>query len=586
MRRLLFAFVLVAPLGVAGPALAWQPIASGNPTWVPPVPYSLNQEGSADLGGFGPTESEVQTAMDDWTLVSCTSLTTDYRGSTTRTAGSYEGTSTIGWVESGWRHSSSAIGVTGPRWGRNIIEADMEMNGVNFSWTTGSGSFSNVNAYSIILHEGGHYYGLGHTDVRGSSMWPSYGGGIIGLGPDDEAGICALYPGSGTDCTTTGCPSGQECVEGTCQTMVGDGTICAPCTRSSECGGSSDYCLGYPDGSGYCGRSCGGDGDCEGGRCVSTSAGRQCVQFDGSQPSCATSSTGCTRDSDCGADEICDGGSCVPRPTTGSELGEPCMGDGDCQSGLCIGGRCTSSCDWTNPTGSCPTGFYCDADVSTSCDTGYCVEGSPGGGELGDECSEDDDCESLHCDGETCSQACIPGGALACPSGYACQVGSLSCRGSCRRSGALGDECEVNDDCTTGICAEQGDRQFCTDLCGDADACPDGFTCTPVGGDASVCVPDSGGLGEACAGNEDCLSGLCAAEGERSYCTRPCDDSTPCPGGSYECVPTGDMSTSVCRPVDEGCGCRVIGGRSGRGGLALLGLLGLVLGLVWRRRRR
>jgi MYXO-CTERM domain-containing protein len=588
MRRSFFVLVLVSALLVASVAYAWQPIASGNPTWDPPVPYSLNQAGSADLGGFGPTETEVVRAMDDWTLVSCTSLTTNYRGRTSATPGSYEGTSTIGWIESGWRHSGSAIGVTGPRWGRSIIEADMEMNGVNFTWTTGSGSFSNVNAYSIILHEGGHYYGLGHTDVRGSCMWPSYGGGIVSLAADDEAGICALYPGSGTDCTTTGCPSGQECVDGTCQTMTGDGTICAPCSTSSDCGGASDYCLGYPDGAGYCGRSCSGDGDCDGGRCVGTSAGPQCVQFDGSTPSCSGGSTGgCSRDSDCASDQICSGGSCVPRPTTGNELGEGCTNDDECQSGLCLAGVCTQSCDWTDPTGSCPSGFYCDADVSTSCDTGYCLAGTPGEEALGESCEEDTDCASLHCDGGSCSQACIPDGALGCPAGYACQVGTLPCRGSCRRSGAPGDECEVNEDCTSGICASQGDRSFCTDLCSDTAPCPEGFSCTPVGGETSVCVPDFGGLGEACTSNEECLSGICASEGDRSYCTRTCDDMTPCGGREYSCVPTADPSTSVCQPVEDGgCGCRVVGGSSsGKGAFALLGLLGLVLAWVWRRRR-
>src|SRR5690606_29633108 len=158
---------------------------------------------------FAGTEPEVRRGMDDWTRVSCTSLTTNYRGMTSTVAGRSDNQSVIGWVESGWRHGSSAIGVTGPRWGGSrIIEADMEMNGVNFTWTTGSGSYSRVNTYSIVLHEGGHYYGLGHSNVRGSSMWPSYGGGIVSLGPDDEAGICALYPGSGaTDCTVTGCPT-------------------------------------------------------------------------------------------------------------------------------------------------------------------------------------------------------------------------------------------------------------------------------------------------------------------------------------------------------------------------------------------
>ncbi|GAB5548507.1 MAG: hypothetical protein SangKO_082670 [Sandaracinaceae bacterium] len=588
MRRSVFALFLVLGLLAASTAFAWQPIASGNPVWRPPVPYSLNSAGSADLGGFGPTEAEVRRGMDDWTRVSCTSLTTRYNGSTSARAGSYEGTSTIGWVESGWRHGSSAIGVTGPRWGRNIIEADMEMNGVNFTWTTGGGSFSNVNTYSIVLHEGGHYYGLGHTNVRGSSMWPSYGGGIIGLGPDDENGICALYPGSGSDCTTTGCPSGQECVDGTCEAMVGDGTVCAPCSDSSQCGGASDYCLGYPDGAGYCGRACGSDADCGGDRCVSTSAGRQCIRVSGSTPSCAgTAPGGCTNDGDCAADQICSGGSCVARPTGGTGLGEACTSDDACNSGLCLAGTCTQSCDWLNPGGSCPGGFYCDADASTSCDVGYCVRGGAGAGGLGDACTSDTDCGTLVCDGGVCAQSCIPDGAATCPAGYACAIGALPCRGTCRRSGAPGDGCEVNDDCTSGICAARGDDSFCTELCTDEMPCPDRFTCTPVGESTSVCVPDFGGLGTSCEDNGECLSGICAVEGDDTYCTRLCDDMTPCPGGGFTCVATADPTVRICQPVagtSGGCGCRVSGQPASRG-VWLLGLLAAAVGVFLRRRR-
>lgn len=574
-------------LGAAPVAQAWAPIASGNPVWRPPVPYSLNSAGSVDLGGFAATEPEVQRAMDDWTRVACTSLTTSYRGSTSARPGTYEGTSVIGWIESGWANGSSAIGVTGPRWGSNIIEADMQLNGVNFTWTAGPGSGSSVNTYSIVLHEGGHYYGLGHSSVRGSSMWPSYSGGVVSLAADDQNGICALYPGSGSDCTVTGCPSGQECVSGSCQGIVGDGTICSPCMDSGQCGGAADLCLGYPDGGGYCGRSCVSDANCDGGRCVGTSGGNQCVRVVGGSPSCSTPTSGCTRDSDCSASQICSSGACVVRPTTGASLGGSCSAETDCNSGLCIGSVCTQSCDSVNPASSCPSGFYCQNDVS-SCGSGYCVAGGAGAGTIADSCTADTDCASLVCDRGTCSQACIPGGAVGCPAGFACQAGTLACEGTCHRSGAPGDECAVNEDCTSNICATQGDRSFCTEICDDAMPCPDRFTCTLVGGDTSVCIPDFGGLGSACASNEECVSGICAAEGDRTYCTRVCDDVTPCPTGTYECVATSDPATRVCRPTgapaDPGCGCVAAGSGGPMGPLALLALLGLAVGWIARRR--
>ncbi|MCB9591570.1 MAG: matrixin family metalloprotease [Sandaracinaceae bacterium] len=586
MKRLLLGLAFFAILSATSTALAWTPIASGSPTWSGTVPYFLNNAGSPDLGGFSGSEPEVQRGMDDWTRVSCTSLRASYGGGTSRTPGNYEGTSTIGWIESGWSHGSGAIGVTGPSWrGSTIVEADMELNGVNFTWITGSGRGGNVNAYSIILHEGGHYYGLGHSDDPSATMYYAYTGGIDMLGPDDQNGICALYPGTGSDCTTTGCPSGQECVSGRCETAMGDGTICSPCSGDSDCGGAGDLCLGYPDGGNFCGRACSSDADCSGDRCLSTSGGvRQCGRVVGTNVSC-TMTGGCTRDSDCSSGERCSGGSCVPAGM-GAALGQPCEAQTDCQSGLCRGGACTSTCNWADPTGSCPSGFYCDADDSV-CDAAYCTAGSAGGGADGASCGADTDCASGLCASGRCAAPCIPGGAIGCPSGLACQVGTLACRGSCQRSGALGDPCETNGDCTTGICATRDEGNFCTDFCTPTAPCPSGFSCTPAG-DAMVCVPDGGGLGQGCMSNEDCVSGICATEGGDTYCSRLCDDAAPCPMG-YNCLPTGTEGVGACAPIDApmptsgGCGCRTDGGGSSAVGAPLLAVF---FGLIWGWRRR
>lgn len=176
-------------------AAAWEPITGSRPVWSGPAPYAINQAGSVDLG-VPTTLAEVRRGMDDWTVPECSGLSTRYEGTTTLQPGTYEGESVIGWVESGWRHGSSAIGVTGSRYtSRNIVEADMEMNGVNYTWTTSSGSGSRVNVYSIALHEGGHYMGLGHSSDRGATMYFSYSGGITAINADDELGICTLYPG-------------------------------------------------------------------------------------------------------------------------------------------------------------------------------------------------------------------------------------------------------------------------------------------------------------------------------------------------------------------------------------------------------
>src|SRR5690606_26438498 len=111
-RTLLAVFAVAGlALTVAEDASAWSPIDSRRPTWSGAAPYELNNAGSQDLG-FAMTETIVRQGMDDWTRVACTSLTTSYRGATSRRPTPGDGHSTIGWIESGWPFDSNAIGVT------------------------------------------------------------------------------------------------------------------------------------------------------------------------------------------------------------------------------------------------------------------------------------------------------------------------------------------------------------------------------------------------------------------------------------------------------------------------------------------
>jgi hypothetical protein len=587
LRLALGAATLVpAALALTPVASAWEPIDSARPTWSGAVPYTLHSAGSADLG-FATTEAEARRGMEDWTRVSCTSLGVSYGGTVSSLPVSGDGRSGIGWLESGWPYDSNAIGVTGPRWFRSITEADMQMNGVHFTWTTGSGRGSTVNAYSITLHEGGHYYGLGHSSDGSAAMYFAYSGGIASLNADDQNGICALYPGSGTDCTTTGCPSGFECTGGSCVRVMGDGNVCSPCASGSDC--TNGVCLGYPDGNGYCGQNCTSSADCGGDVCVAVSGtANQCVRVRGTTPDC-TGASGCRTDSDCGATERCNAstGACVPR-TAGGAIGTACGAASECSSGVCFNGQCSQSCNWLEPS-SCPGGFYCNGQVGGMCGSGLCLAGSAGGGALGDPCGASTDCQSLFCGEGVCSVPCIPGGATSCPEGYTCQTGELAGCGSCQQAGALGDACLTNEDCSTRQCASQAGSSFCTTFCDGASPCPGGFTCVPVDTSTSVCVPDRGGLGAACTMNEACASGICATQASRSYCTRTCDAANACPR-DFECTLTADGVTSVCEPrersrVTSGCRCAAPGGRGSMPIGAALLIAGLVLAVVTRRRR-
>jgi len=496
-------FVALSSLAlVASGALAWTPISGSQPTWNETAPYSLNQNGSDDLGGYDATLTIVRDGMDDWTRVSCSSLHTSFEGSTSGVPFS-SGSNTVGWIESGWIDSSSAIGITGPSWGGSgyITDAQMAMNGVHFTWTTDPGSGSRVNAYSITLHEAGHYYGLGHSSDGSATMYYAYSGGVSTLNSDDEAGICALYPGGGGGTT----PDDGGTDPDPTPEPGGDGAFCDTCSSDADCA-SGGRCLRYPDDGLYCGQACSSDADCDGDYCESISDGsKQCVRRDSSgAPDCSAT-----------------GDDPAPEPDPGPSP-EPDPDDG----------------------------------------------GTGPGGDAG--CTSDADCGATErCD--VPSGSCIP-----------------------RSRGQLGDDCTSNDDCASMICAVdvESDDSFCTQLCSDSDPCPTGFECTDAGGGSRACRPTNGAVGDECAGPGDCLTGLCAEGADGRFCTRECASATGCPSG-WDCLGTEGGGASVCV---EGLGgapgadhMGVTGGCSAvRGSPAppLGWLLVLIPALLYGRRRR
>lgn len=569
----------LAAVGASSAVHAWAPIASSRPVWRSATPYELNMSGSRDLGGFAATEVEVRRGFEDWTRVSCTDLELTYRGATSRTPTVEDRNSTVGWIESGWRFDANAIGVTQPQFGASIVEADMSMNAVNFTWITGPGSGDDVNTYSIVLHEAGHYLGLDHSSDRTAAMYFAYSGGTAVLGDDDELGICSLYPGPGRDCSMTGCPSGYDCTAGACVERMGSGGACATCASGADC--ANGICLTYPDGA-FCGANCTTNADCAAGsqcRPVSGGAPNQCVRYVGLSPSC-TATPGCRTDANCGPTERCNvtTAACEPRPS-GGILGARCSSSTECSSGICFAGRCSESCDWLDPAG-CPGGFYCNGQATGTCNAGLCLAGIEGGGQQGDPCGDNTDCATLLCDRGICTTPCIPGGLAECAAGYGCQEGISSGCGSCQQAGALGDACVLSDDCLSGTCAASGSGSFCTDYCDASSPCPAGFACVPVDATTSVCAPNRGGLGAPCTEDAAC-AGVCAGTGSDRYCTRSCSDSEPCPR-EYACAESATGNVCLRRQGRSSGGCAVsVSNRA-----MPLGFLLALLGFIATRRRR
>ena len=192
------ALLLTAWLACIPTALSWEPIAGSRPTWEgSSVTYELERSGSDDLGSA--TEGEVTEAMGSWGQVACTGLRVVYGGLTDDAPSSVDGRFVLGFVESGWREGSGVLGVTATRYnGSRLIEADIAFNGDDWTWSTGQGDIRSrtCNAATIIGHEGGHFFGIGHSGDSSALMNASYSGGITAIGPDDQEAICSLYPGT------------------------------------------------------------------------------------------------------------------------------------------------------------------------------------------------------------------------------------------------------------------------------------------------------------------------------------------------------------------------------------------------------
>ena len=162
-----------------------------------PVPYKLGVV-SEDLGADA-TESILIDSMEVWANASCTGLQVEYQGRTTMAPET--GSQIVEWLEDDWIASSGTIGRTtiSTRNGRSCFVSRMLLNGEDYEWVQGQPTTRReVNAFTILAHEAGHYLGLAHTPIRQAMMFPSYSNNIKDLQPDDVEGICRIYPADGT----------------------------------------------------------------------------------------------------------------------------------------------------------------------------------------------------------------------------------------------------------------------------------------------------------------------------------------------------------------------------------------------------
>ena len=134
--------------------------------------------------------------------------------------------------------------------------------------------------------------------------------------------------------------------------------------------------------------------------------------------------------------------------------------------------------------------------------------------------------------------------------------------------GEVGDPCESDGDCSSGVCYPAMAGSVCTQGC-DGDGCPEGWECIAVtwlDGEGSLCVPpEPYTLCQPCQTNDECASEFAAEFAERcfkygvfgNFCASACATDGDCPNG-YACEDWFDIDGEPfagCRLKAGECAC-------------------------------
>ncbi|MFO0748717.1 MAG: matrixin family metalloprotease [Myxococcota bacterium] len=275
----------------------------------------------------------------------------------------------------------------------------------------------------------------------------------------------------------------------------------------------------------------------------------------------------------CDASKHC-GGISNEIPVGTAQLGDDCVGSGDCVDGMTCypisasGGICASAC--TPSTSDCPGGFTC-VPYDNDPNSGLCFADITGGTKgIGETCATSDECASRLCapdsGGPKCRQPCHQDSN--CLPGQTCAPMPGSALGACLdqevtpEARADGEPCDSSDQCQSGLCAGSGVTFTCTKSCAGGGSCPSGYACMPVGGSDAGCFPtENKPTGDSCETGTDCASGLCF-EGPNAtgWCAGPCQTTPDCPCG-MQCETTqyyddqNHLQTELLCNLGEAVGC-------------------------------
>jgi hypothetical protein len=171
------------------------------------VGYSVQQDASSQVD-LATARALVAQAFSTWSQASCEvgvpKITAEDLGPVSCNQIEYDGeaknANIIIFRDASWPYDGgAALALTTVTYALDsgeIRDADIEVNSAEVTLTTGDEDVD-VDLQSILTHETGHFLGLAHAPVAAATMNGDYPPNSItlrSLDPDDEAGICALYP--------------------------------------------------------------------------------------------------------------------------------------------------------------------------------------------------------------------------------------------------------------------------------------------------------------------------------------------------------------------------------------------------------
>ena len=206
------------------------------------VYYTLAARGSDDVEDFEALADAVHRGFEAWN-VECSALRYVYGGvSECRSAGFTPGrgqANLVIWLEDTWPYEvelGDALAATSvyydPDTGQ-ILDADVEFNGVDFEWSV-DGIAGRRDVWNTMAHEAGHVLGLDHSDLEEATMYIYSEAGDTqkrDLDPDDVDGVCTIYPASADPPPCPDPPGdGALCLDGPggCSCAVPGGPGAAP----------------------------------------------------------------------------------------------------------------------------------------------------------------------------------------------------------------------------------------------------------------------------------------------------------------------------------------------------------------------